>query len=297
MILNTANLSTLFQTYNAIFQKAFAGAESSWMKIATEITSTTESQLYAFLGQFPQMREWLGDRLLKNLAAFNYTLTNKDYESTVVVPRNKILDDVFGVFGPMFEEMGRTAKVHPDELLFALLAAGASTLCYDGQFFFDTDHNVTTNGVATSVANYDATGAGDLWVVADTSRAIKPLIFQRRAPYTFQSFNKPTDVNVFMRKEFIFGVETRVVPGFGLWQMAYGSLNTLNATNFDAIVTAMMALKSDEDKPLGIRPTILVVGPGNRAAARTLIDTQKLASGADNPNFKEVEVLVTPYLP
>jgi len=58
----------------------------------------------------------------------------------------------------------------------------------------------------------------------------------------------------------------------------------------------MMSLKSDEGRPLGIRPNLLLCGPSNRAAARSLIDTEKLASGADNPNFKEVEVLVTPYL-
>jgi phage major head subunit gpT-like protein len=169
-------------------------------------------------------------------------------------------------------------------------------LCYDGQFFFDTDHPVIADGVATTKDNYDATGAGNLWVLMDTRRPLKPLIFQKRKDYNFQSFNKPTDEHVFMKNEYLYGVDARANAGFGLWQLAYGSLNTLNSTNFDAYVTKMMQLRSDEDKPLGIRPNLLVCGPSNRAAARALIETQFLAGGANNPNFQEVEVLVTPFL-
>jgi phage major head subunit gpT-like protein len=32
-----------------------------------------------------------------------------------------------------------------------------------------------------------------------------------------------TDQNVFMKKQFLYGVDCRDNAGFGLWQMAYGS--------------------------------------------------------------------------
>ncbi len=57
-----------------------------------------------------------------------------------------------------------------------------------------------------------------------------------------------------------------------------------------------MAFKSDEGRPLGIKPNMLVVGPSNRAAAMALIEVQKEAGGADNPNYKAVEVVVAPWL-
>lgn len=297
MIINKANISALFKAYNALFQSAFKGAESNWERVATSVPSTTEANLYAFLGQFPRLREWIGDRLIKNLASHNYTLPNKKFESTVGVPKPSMEDDTYGVYGPIVSEMGYSAKVHPDQLVFELLALGASELCYDGQFFFDTDHPVIEDGVETTKDNYDATGGGDLWVLMDTKRPLKPMIFQKRKPYTFQSFTSPSDEHVFMKDEFVFGVDTRVVPGFGLWQLAHGSLNELNATNFDAAVTKMMLLKSDEGNPLGVRPNLLVVGPGNRAAARTLIKNALLTNGGTNPNFEEVEILVTEYLP
>ncbi len=296
MIINTANLASLMLAYKASFQGAFAGTENTWDKIATLVPSTTGSNLYAFLGQFPKLREWIGDRVIKNMAAHDYTLVNKTFESTVSVPVDTIEDDQYGVFSPLFAEMGYAAKIHPDEIVYALLALGASSLCYDGQFFFDTDHPVIAEGVATTKDNYDATAVGGLWVLMDTRRPLKPLIFQKRKDYNFQAFNKPDDDNVFMRNEFLYGVNARANAGFGLWQLAYGSLNTLNATNVDAYVTKMMQLRSDEDKPLGIRPNLLVCGPSNRAAARALVETQILASGATNPNYKEFEVVVSPFL-
>lgn len=296
MLVNTANLNALFTGYNASFKNAFKMAEPDWAKIATLSPSTTEINLYAFLGQFPALRQWLGSRIVKDMKANSYSLTNLDFEVTVGVPRNKIEDDTFGTFSTFFADMGYSAKLHPDELIFAKVLSGATDLCYDDQPFFNASHPVITDGVAATVSNYDVTGGGAMWVLLDTRRPLKPFIWQKRKDYNFQAFNKPGDEHVFMNKEFLYGVDARGAAGYGLWQMAYASLNTLNAANFDAAVTAMMSLKSDEGKPLGIRPNLLLCGTSNRAAARNLIDTQKLASGADNPNFKEVEVLVSPQM-
>lgn len=293
MIVNIGTLTTLFTAYSAAFKNGFDRAQIDWDKIATLIPSATETNLYAFLGQFPKLREWIGDRQVKDLSAHDYSVKNKPFEVTVGVPRPKIEDDQYGVFSTLMEEMGYAAKTHPDELVFALLAAGASTLCYDGQFFFDTDH--THNNGATA-DNYDATGGGALWCLMDTRRPLKPLIFQKRQDYVFQTFTSPSDVNVFKSNEYLYGVDARVNVGFGLWQLAYGSLNTLDSTNFNAYLTKMMQLKSDEGRPLGIKPNLLVCGPTNRAAAQALIETQYLAGGATNPNYHAVDVLVTPYL-
>ena len=295
MILNTANLASLFTGYKANFQSAFMQATPDWPTVATEVPSSTETNLYAWLGQFPRLREWLGDRIVKNISTSNYSVTNKQFEATVGVPIPKIKDDTYGVFAPLMSEMGYAAKLHPDEILFAMLLAGHTGLCYDGQGFFDTDHPVVVSGAVTTSSNYDATGGGNMWCLMDTKRPIKPLIYQNREPYNFQTFTQPGSEHVFKRNEYLYGVDARMAGAYGLWQLAYASLNTLNATNFDAAVTAMMSFKSDEDRPLGIRPNLLVVGPSNRAAARSLIETQFTSTGASNPNYKEVDVLVSPY--
>lgn len=296
MIINQTGLAALKKGYSAAFQGAFEGAQTKWALVATLIASSGESNLYAFLGQFPKLREWLGDRQVKNMAASSYTLLNKKFEATVGVPRTNIQDDTYGIFGPIMQEMGYSAALHPDEGVFAALAAGASSVCYDGQYFFDTDHPIVVDGVASTASNYDATGGGALWVLMDTKRPLKPLIYQKREGYEFQSFQSESDEHVFMRDEYLYGVRGRGAFGYGLWHLAYGSLNTLDSTNVQAYLATMMARKSDEGKPLGIMPNLCVVGPSNYAAARALFLVPTLSGGAANPNYQMCEVLVSPHL-
>ncbi len=78
----------------------------------------------------------------------------------------------------MFAEMGHLARQHPDELLFGLLKSGFTELCFDGQYYFDTDHpapDAASNIV--SVSNMQA-GANEPWYLLDTSRAIRPPIYR-----------------------------------------------------------------------------------------------------------------------
>ena len=61
------------------------------------------------------------------------------------------------------------------------------------------------------------------WFLLDVNKPVKPLIFQRRKAPQFVTKDAPTDENVFSRKEFLYGVDSRDNAGFGLWQLAYGS--------------------------------------------------------------------------
>lgn len=291
MIINAANLGNLYVGFKTAFKTAFEGVQPMYEKVATTVTSTTRSENYAWMGQFPRLREWIGDRQVKNLASFTYTITNKDWEATVAVPRNDIEDDSYGIFTPLMSEMGLSARTHPDELVFTLLAAGFASPCYDGQYFFDTDHPVGDG----TVSNMQS-GAGSPWFLLDTSRSLKPIIFQERKKAKFEALTSDTDPNVFHRKEYIYGVDSRYNVGYGFWQMAFGSKATLDQANFDAAIAAMMSFKNDEGRPLGVKPTLLVVGPALRDKANAVVLSQKLANGADNPNYKVVEVLVCPWL-
>lgn len=296
MEINSGNLAILFTAFNAAFQRGFAGVSPMWNKIATLVPSTTGTEDYGWLGQLPGMREWLGDRQIQNLAQHDYSIKNKKFELTVGVDKDKIDDDQYGVYSPMMEMLGQSASEHPDQLIFPLLAAGFATPCYDKQYFFDTDHPVIqADGSTASVSNMQA-GTGNPWFLLDTTRPLKPLIMQRRKSPQFVRLDKPTDDNVFMRNELLYGVDDRKNAGFGFWQMAFGSQDVLSDTNFDAAMAAMGALKGDHGKPLGVRPNLLVVGYSNRAAARAIIEVERLASGASNPNWKAVDMLVVPWL-
>ncbi|EDK3374461.1 head protein [Salmonella enterica subsp. enterica serovar Poona] len=61
------------------------------------------------------------------------------------------------------------------------------------------------------------------WFLMDTTRTIKPLIFQQRKKALFVSQQDLNNPDVFMRKKLKFGAEARGAAGCGLWQMIYGS--------------------------------------------------------------------------
>ncbi|NOT13740.1 MAG: hypothetical protein HOP23_18265 [Methylococcaceae bacterium] len=294
MIINSGNLTGLFSGFKTAFNKGMQQAPSYYRDIAMTIPSQAKEETYAWLGQFPKIREWLGDRVVKNLVANGYTIKNKLYENSIVVPRTEIEDDNYGVYSPLFSEMGRVSAEHPDELIFTLLAAGFTTACYDGKNFFDSLHPVAGG----TVSNFQS-GAGAPWFLLDTSRSIKPFVFQERSPYELTSLNNPTDENVFMRDEYIYGVRGRSNVGFALWQLAFGSKNTLDATNYAAARAAMMTFKGDEGRVLGIKPDTLVVGPTLESAALALIQNQLIInSGVSTSNqwAGTAKLIVCPWL-
>jgi len=47
------------------------------------VPSTGRDEIYGWLGQFPQLREWIGQRHVHNLKAHSFTITNRKFESTV----------------------------------------------------------------------------------------------------------------------------------------------------------------------------------------------------------------------
>ena len=310
-IITPAVLNAIFESFNFTFNDAFKSVTVDWPKVAMDVPSVTAAENYGWLGQMPRIREWIGDRQVKALETFGYQIRNRTFESTITVKRDQIEDDTYGIFRPIMAQMGRSVAQFPDELVFPLLKAGFTSNCFDGQFFFDTDHPVLDElGRAYSVSNVQA-GSGPGWFLMDTTQALKPLIYQRRRPFDFVAKTDPrTSDRVFDRAEYTYGTDGRCNAGFGLWQLAAGSKAPLTRTNFRALRTAMLQQKLDLGRPAGIRPNVLVCGPSLENTARDLIKAQFLpVSGVpgdtanasnlgliDNTDRDIVEIMVSPWL-
>lgn len=285
-------VKALYTAVKTAFSDGRNGYQPKWQQVATLVPSTTMTEDYAWLGEFSRLREWIGERQINRMKVHGYSLKNKKYEATEGVPREYVEDDTVGVLMPKFQDMGYAAATHPDELVFGLLAEGFTTLCYDGQNFFDTDHPV-----GDDVASNMQSGSGAPWFLLDTSRPLKPLIYQRRSDYELRAkTDAGTSDHVFLHDEYLYGVNGRGNVGFGFWQQAFASKAELSAANFNSAYETLSGMKSDKGRPLGIMPNLLVVGPKNRAAAKTIIEAENNAQGASNINYKAVEVLVVPWL-
>lgn len=296
MLLNPSNLQVLFTGFKTAFNAGFAEAPTYWSKIAMETKSETGEEEYGWIDQFPSIREWLGDRHIYSLRLAGFRIKNRDFESSYSIPRNTIEDDKFGVFAPQFREMGRKTAQHPDRLIFDLMKAGFTAPCYDGQYFFDTDHPiVNADGIEESFSNSGG-GAGAAWFLLDTSRALRPFIYQERRPFNFVSKDAPNDDNVFMRKQYLYGVDGRSNAGYGLWQLAYGSKQPLAAASYATARSSMMKVTANGGDKLGIMPTHLIVGPSNESAARKLLNNELGANGESNEWKGTAELIVCPWL-
>lgn len=296
MILNRQNLDALRVGFKTSFQNGLGQAPSMHGRVATTITSTARAEKYGWLGKFPKMREWLGDRVIHNIMEHDYTVKNRDFEGTVSVDRNDIEDDTLGLYGTMFEELGYSAASLPDELVFALLMAGFTTPCYDGQFFFDTDHPVLDeNGVAQSVSNTGG-GAGTPWFLMVTKRPLKPLIFQQRKAPEFVNKDKPNDDNVFNQKMFVYGVDSRCNVGFGFWQFAYGSKQPLTPENYAAARAAIAGMKGDHGRPLGLVPDALIVPSTLEGLGKKIVVSSLTTGGETNEWAGTADLVMVPWL-
>lgn len=296
MLVNAANLNALRVGFRTNFQGGLGQAPSMHERISTRVPSTSRKEKYGWLGKVPGFREWIGARQVQNLSQYDYEIENRPFEQTVGVDRDDIEDDNLGIYAPLFTELGRSAGAIYPELIFGLLKAGWSTLCYDGQNYFDTDHPVLDiNGVPQSVANTDG-GAGEPWFLMDVSRALKPTILQVRKEPQFVNKDDPRDDNVFMNKEFVYGADMRCAVGFGFWQFAWGSKQTLDAAHYKTARAALTGMKGDYGRPLGLLPNLLVVGATNESAGRKLLNSEYAAGGETNEWKGTAELLVVPWL-
>jgi len=303
LLINASTISSIFINIKTTFNKAFEGAPAVWQKIGMMVPSTGSQNDYAWLENFPKMRRWVGDKVMKNLKAGKYVLKNEDFEVTVSVKRNDIEDDNLGIVGPQAQAAGFAAKQWPDELVMEVVNGAFATECFDGQYFCDTDHpvidpttgdpaSVSNKGTvalscatqAAAIASYGAArtamrkfkddegrplnitpnvllvppalehialalinndrlddgkanpykGTAEVvvdarltsdtaWFLLDTTKPIKPFIFQQRKAPVFVSQTDMASDDVFKRAEFNFGCESRGAAGYGFWQLCYGS--------------------------------------------------------------------------
>ena len=300
MLINKQSLDLIFKNLKTTYNKAFETTETNWDKVAMLVPSSGSENNYNWLENFPRMRKWIGDKAIKSLKGHGYTVVNDDWEATIEVDRNHIEDDNLGIYAPQAQMAGWSAKQLPDEIVSDLLNEAFESRCYDGQYFFDTDHPVgkgvvsnkgtmvlSISTLAAAQASYGAArtalrkmkddegrplninptvlevppaledianalmkndrledgkpnpykGTAEVvvnarltsdtaWFLLDTTKPVKPLVYQERKKPVFVQQTTMDSDNVFMRKKYRYGAEARAAGGYAFWQMAFGSTGT-----------------------------------------------------------------------
>lgn len=120
---------------------------AAWINLVSNLfNSDQSSETYPFLGQSPAMREWLGGRQAKALSGNSVTIINKHYEATLAIAVKDMRRDKTSQIQSRIQEFVDQDMRHWGSLLSDFILAAPSTTCYDGQYFFDTDHSEGDSG-------------------------------------------------------------------------------------------------------------------------------------------------------
>lgn len=157
MSLQTASYQAVQRDLTVVFRNELMKATPFYPELCTIVQSKGVDEKYAWLGDTPGMREWVGPRKFKQLRAADYTLANKTWEASLEVEKEHIEDDRMGGYKAKMGQLAVEAAHHPDELLFEnVVNLGESQACFDGQYFFDTDHEWGDSGTQSNDLTYNA---------------------------------------------------------------------------------------------------------------------------------------------
>lgn len=294
MIINHQNLSYLHEAVSMTFRRGLERAVTPWDALAMPTNSVSKETIYPFAKDLGSIRRWVGERVIHNISAGDFRVSNEKFEKTLGIDREAIEDDTFGLLSGDFELTGQQAAEFPAERIYAMLAAGRDTKGVDGQYFFDTDHPVGETGEVQS--NFGG-GTGEAWYLVDASKVFKPIIWQTRV-----AFGAPvrkwaeTDDNVFMLDQYLWGIRGRFGCAFSPFhQLAYCSRQPLDETGLTAAIEAMSNMVDSTGKTLKVNPTHLVVSGRMGERARQLM-TRETLNGTSNVMRNRFTLIAAPEL-
>lgn len=159
-------------TMRGVIAEYFAALEqdpgTNWVNlISNYFGSDQESETYEWLGAAPSMKERKGSLQPKELRDASMQIRNKPYEASLLIPVQWLRRAKSDQIRVRVQELVEKAQAHWASLLTTLIVAGPSTVCYDGQFFFDTDHSegdsgTQDNDLTRAIVDKDSPTTGEL---------------------------------------------------------------------------------------------------------------------------------------
>lgn len=123
--------------------------------ISNYFASNQEVETYKWLGMAPAMRQWVGGRQARGFRENGVDIRNLTFEATIEVLLDDLRRDKTGQIMVRIRELAQRTNAHWGKLLSDLIVNGASRVCYDGQFFFDTDHSEGDSGAQSNSISLD----------------------------------------------------------------------------------------------------------------------------------------------
>lgn len=148
MNITPAGLQLLFQGLKLDFQAGYTSAQTTYEKFTTRVPSSAREEHYGWMDKLPMLREWLGERVVENVVAQEYTLKNRKWEKSYAVKREDLADERMAMYSMGVKMLGEQTRLHPDVLTAQVVEAGATSLTFDNANFFSPSHPIDTANAA-----------------------------------------------------------------------------------------------------------------------------------------------------
>jgi phage major head subunit gpT-like protein len=125
------------------FLNAIKTVQMPWQRVANQLIMNAKSIDLVDLGAAPMPVENKGKPQYQDFIEKNLTVKPRDWELSVWISYNAVQDDQTGTLEGRVRSAGRNFQRHINNRVFTILNAGDGStygLCYDGQYFFDSDH-------------------------------------------------------------------------------------------------------------------------------------------------------------
>jgi hypothetical protein len=121
------------------------------------LESDQDSEDYNWLGQVPQMSEKRGEKKFSQLRETPWNVKNVEYQTGIKIPGKHVLYDKTDQVRMRVNELAARGQAHWVSLIAPLIIAGESAVCYDGQYYYDTDHSEGDSGAQSNDITYGVT--------------------------------------------------------------------------------------------------------------------------------------------
>jgi phage major head subunit gpT-like protein len=135
---STLDNNNLIGLFDQMYEQQLNGLWAA--KVGMVMPSDSLTETYGWLGGAPTLDELKGEGITEEgLKQFSYTLTNKEYAKALKFREVDMRRDKLGQIQARIGELADKAADHWNSLVATLITGNG--LAYDGQNFFDTDHD------------------------------------------------------------------------------------------------------------------------------------------------------------
>jgi len=158
--------SQLLKGMNAMFIEALASVTAEmpiFQNAATYVPSSSDDEDYAWIGEAPQIEEFVDEVKFYGLTDTSYTLTNKKFAGGLQVKRDDLSDEKTGGIRQRINDLAARAAQHAEKQLVDAIVNGdvsghpdqGGGQGYDGVVFFSASHTArASSGTQSNLITY-----------------------------------------------------------------------------------------------------------------------------------------------